>query len=80
LATQRDQIVDDHGRADMTLDPDWQPALSPPPAGRDVKLAVVDEDGVHALVFPCRWINDRWVESKTGLWISVQPTHWRIWR
>ena len=30
----------------------WKPILSAP-FGRDLELAVLDEDGEHALVFPC---------------------------
>jgi hypothetical protein len=46
----------------------WQP-ISSAPYDFDLELAVIDEDGSHALVFPCRVI-----------WrISVRPTHWRPW-
>ncbi len=42
-------------------------------------LAVVDHDGLHALVFPCRCGEGCWINVKTGLLIDVIPTHWREW-
>lgn len=50
------------------------------PADRDVELAVIDADGTHALVFPCRKTPDGWVNAETGKHIEVHPTHWRPWR
>ncbi len=46
----------------------------------DLELAVLDEDGPHALVFPCRRILSGWIKVETGERIAVDPTHWRPWR
>ena len=51
------------------------------PFDRDLELSVVDTDGVHALVFPCRrilggWMNAQTREKLTGL----EPSHWREWQ
>ncbi|GIL01315.1 MAG: hypothetical protein BroJett030_12140 [Alphaproteobacteria bacterium] len=50
------------------------------PADREVELAVIDADGAHALVFPCRKTPDGWVNAETGKRIEIHPTHWRLWR
>jgi hypothetical protein len=47
------------------------------PFDRDLELAVIDEDGEHALIFACRRIDDGWVKSDMGAWLSVERTHWR---
>jgi hypothetical protein len=49
------------------------------PFDRDLELAVMDFEGAHALVFPCRRILDGWVTSDTRRRIEVHPTHWREW-
>jgi hypothetical protein len=51
------------------------------PFDRDLELSVVDTDGVHALIFPCRrilggWMNAQTREKLTGL----EPSHWREWQ
>ncbi len=56
----------------------WQPAASAP-FDRDLELAVVDGDGIHALVFPCRRVGNGWIASRTGRPIEAPPTHWREW-
>jgi hypothetical protein len=56
----------------------WQ-SISTAPFDRDLELAVLDKDGAHALVFPCRRIFGGWVKSQTGARIEVRPTHWRDW-
>jgi hypothetical protein len=56
----------------------WQP-ISTAPFDRDLELAVFNEDGVHALVFPCRRILGGWINSQTRARIGVRPTHWRDW-
>jgi hypothetical protein len=56
----------------------WQP-ISSAPYDLDLELAVIDEDGPHALVFPCRRVLDRWINAETNWRISVRPTHWREW-
>jgi hypothetical protein len=59
-------------------DGEWRP-VSAAPFGRDLALAVIDYDGVHALVFPCRRILGGWVRAKSEERIDVRPTHWREW-
>lgn len=53
--------------------------ISEVPADRDLRLAVLKDGEVHALVFPCRRRNDYWVDAKTGRMVDVQPTHWQEW-
>lgn len=59
-------------------EPMWQPIASAP-FGRDLQLAVIDRDGAHALVFPCRRALTGWKKSETRERIEVSPTHWREW-
>jgi hypothetical protein len=54
-------------------------AISTAPFDSDLELAVLDADGPHALVFPCRRILRGWVEAETRKIIDVLPTHWREW-
>ena len=56
----------------------WQSVITAP-FDRDLELAVVDEDGPHALVFPCRRIVNGWMNAKTRELLDVHPTHWRPW-
>jgi hypothetical protein len=56
----------------------WQP-ISSAPFDSDLELAVLDADGAHALVFPCRRVPDGWINAATKQWVDVQPTHWREW-
>ncbi len=56
----------------------WQP-ISSAPFDRNLELAVIDYDGGHALVFPCRRILRGWITSETKERINVQPSHWREW-
>lgn len=49
------------------------------PTDRDLRLAVLKDDEVHALVFPCRRRGDGWVDAKSGRTVDVQPTHWQEW-
>jgi hypothetical protein len=42
-------------------------------------LAVIDDDGPHALVFPCRRILNGWMNADTKERLDVRPTHWREW-
>jgi hypothetical protein len=56
----------------------WQP-INQAPFGSDLELAVVNEDGTHALVFPCRRIVGGWMNSATKERVDVRPTHWREW-
>ena len=49
------------------------------PADRDLRLAVLNDRGEHALVFPCRRRGASWVDAKTGRLVEVYPTHWDEW-
>lgn len=49
------------------------------PTERDLHLAVMDHDGMHELVFPCRRLGNSWVDAKTRRPVDVRPTHWREW-
>lgn len=53
--------------------------ISNAPFDRDLEIAVVDRDGPHALVFPCRRMLTGWVKSVTRERVEVSPTHWRDW-
>jgi hypothetical protein len=59
----------------------WHPinSLADIPTGRELRLAVLDGDKVHALVFACRRDGDRWIDASTGRMIEVHPTHWQEW-
>ena len=57
----------------------WQPIASAP-FDRDLELAVIDQEGPHALIFPCRRILHGWVNAATQQQITVWPTHWRPWK
>lgn len=56
----------------------WQ-EISTAPFDCDLELAVLDGDGPHALVFPCRRIVGGWMKAGTRERIDVHPTHWRQW-
>jgi hypothetical protein len=57
----------------------WQ-EIATAPFERDLELAVLDMDGPHALVFPCRRIVGGWKKAGTRERIDVRPTHWREWQ
>jgi hypothetical protein len=54
----------------------WQP-ISTAPFDRDIEIAVLDKDGAHALVFPCRRVLHGWVRAESNEQIDVRPTHWQ---
>jgi len=56
----------------------WQP-IATAPFDSDLELAVIDEDGQHALSFACRRVSTGWVHARTRQAIDVRPTHWREW-
>lgn len=56
----------------------WKP-ISSAPFGRELELAVLDEDGEHALVFPCSKGREGWKNVTTGARVDIHPTHWRDW-
>jgi len=55
----------------------WE--ISTAPFDQDLELAVIDTDGPHSLVFPCRRILGGWMNAKTKERLDVRPTHWRTW-
>jgi hypothetical protein len=65
-------------RADNSII-EWQPVATAP-FDRDLELAVINYDGRHALVFPCRRILGGWKNAETHKPVIVYPTHWREWR
>ncbi len=56
----------------------WQ-SIASAPFGVDLELAVVDRDGVHPLVFPCRRALTGWVKAGSRERVDLSPTHWRAW-
>jgi hypothetical protein len=56
----------------------WQP-IATAPFDRDLELAVIERDGPHALVFPCRRVLGGWIHATTKQRLDVSPTHWRPW-
>lgn len=62
----------------VTAHSSWQP-IANAPFGRELELAVIDRDGVHALIFPCQRSLTGWVRIGTKERIEVSPTHWRDW-
>ena len=49
------------------------------PFDRDLEVAVIDFDGPHAVIFPCRRVLGGWVKAKTLTPVEISPTHWREW-
>jgi len=63
------------------LNEQWRSvAVDPPPFVSDLELAVIDYDGPHPLVFPCRRATGGWIKAETKERIDVRPTHWRYWK
>jgi len=56
----------------------WQPIVTAP-VSLALELAVLDDDGVHPLVFPCERAEFGWRHAATRLPVDVHPTHWRYW-
>jgi hypothetical protein len=56
----------------------WLP-IHTAPFDAEIELAVIDREGPHALVFPCRRALQGWLKAETGQAIAVRPTHWRPW-
>jgi hypothetical protein len=56
----------------------WEP-ITNAPLNRDLELSVIDYDGPHALVFPCRRTLYGWVKAETEERVDIRPTHWRFW-
>src|SRR5690348_13360585 len=53
----------------------WKPVANAP-FDRDLELAVIDYDGPHALVFPCRRILSGWVNSQTKARLAPHGHQW----
>jgi hypothetical protein len=49
------------------------------PFDRDLEVAVINSEGTHAVVFPCRRILGGWVNAATRAPVKIHPTHWRDW-
>jgi hypothetical protein len=45
----------------------------------DLEVCVIDKQGIHALVFPCRKSGTDWVDAATKERCDIAPTHWRKW-
>jgi hypothetical protein len=59
---------------------EWQ-CIANAPNDRDLELAVINYDGIHALVFPCRRVLEGWTNTETKeKLIGLLPTHWRKWQ
>jgi hypothetical protein len=63
----------------QNTDVEWQPVSTAAQFNCDPKLAVLDSQGVHALVFRCRRVLEGWIKAETKEWIDIQPTHWSKW-
>jgi hypothetical protein len=50
-------------------------AIDAAPFDLPLEPAVIDKEGPHALVFPCRRIDGGWADAK-GRRVFVRPTHW----
>ena len=48
----------------------WQ-EITAAPSDRDVEVAVIDKDGEHPLVVPCRRTLDGWIDAR----IAAPPRH-----
>jgi hypothetical protein len=57
---------------------EWK-LISSAPFDCDLELAVIDDGGIHALVFPCRRTIGGWMDAETKDHIDVDPSHWREW-
>jgi hypothetical protein len=57
----------------------WQ-AIKTAPYDLPLELAVVDDEGPHALIFPCIRIEGGWSDERKGTRVFLRPTHWREWR
>ncbi len=54
-------------------------SISSVPIDRRLLLAVINEDGLHAVDFPCCRGENCWMHAETKAKIDVHPTHWREW-
>lgn len=47
---------------------------------RDLEPALIDSDGTHALVLPCRRAVTGWLKPGTQQQVIVRLTHWHEWK
>jgi len=55
----------------------WRP-ISKVPDGEYLRLSVIEDGHVHALVFVCRLVDSAWID-RAGRHVEVRPTHWQPW-
>jgi len=60
------------------LPDNWLP-VAIAPSDADLEVCVLDERGLHALIFPVHRRGIDWVDAVTKKRIEVAPTHWRKW-
>jgi hypothetical protein len=56
----------------------WLP-VAIAPSNADLEVCVLDERGLHAVVFPVHKRRTGWVDAVTKKRIDIAPTHWRRW-
>src|SRR5450830_899259 len=56
----------------------WLP-VTIAPSDADLEICVMDNCGVHALVFACRKKGTEWVDASSNKHVDIHPTHWRKW-
>ena len=47
------------------------------PSDADLEVWVMDNRGIHALIFPCHKNGAEWVDASTKKHIDIELTHWR---
>jgi hypothetical protein len=57
----------------------WLP-VSIAPTNTDLEVCVIDNNDIHALIFPVRKDGRKWADARTQSLIDIEPTHWRKWR
>jgi len=50
---------------------------TPPSTDAKVEALACDNVGTYTLPFPCRHINGRWINARTGAAITAQIIGWR---
>ena len=53
----------------------WQSELSAAPFNRDLELAVIDANGEHVMLYPCRRVVGGWIKAATKRPTKFRPTH-----
>ena len=56
----------------------WLP-VAIAPSDVDLEVCVLDERGLHALIFPVHRVGSHWVDASNKERIDIMPTHWRRW-